>query len=130
MLQSHSHRETVLRFLERQSAGKVPAPTIDQQLDELARHVIDVMAVRDCHEWNTEIAWQSARETLSSTSDHECEKSSIACSGSYSRNDHCFPPKAWFARADRADARWPIVRERGPRSNRVCPTLCQNVVQY
>ena len=71
MLHSQSHRVTVLRFLETQS---VVTPTEEQRLDDLARHLIDVMAVRDCHRWDAEIAWQSARETLSSTSDHELQE--------------------------------------------------------
>jgi len=78
MFQAQTHRMTVLRFLEKQSAAihrlNATTPTEEQRLDHLARHVIDVMAVRDCHRWDAEIAWQSARETLSSTSDHELQE--------------------------------------------------------
>jgi hypothetical protein len=63
----------MLRFLERQSAAIIhvnaTTPTAEQRLDDLAQQVIDVMAVRGCHRWKAEIAWQSARETLSSISD-------------------------------------------------------------
>jgi hypothetical protein len=64
---SKLHRVRVLRFLEQQSAvvavGTVP-PAAAQKLEERAQEVIDVMAVRDCHRWNAEIAWQSVRELL------------------------------------------------------------------
>jgi hypothetical protein len=71
MLHSQSHRVTVLRFLETQS---VVTPTEEQRLDDLARHLIDVMAVRDCHRWDAEIAWQSARETQSPMPDVDLQE--------------------------------------------------------
>jgi hypothetical protein len=64
MFQAQTHRVTVLRFLEKQTAAipqlNATTPIVDKRLDDLAQQVIDVMAVRDCHRWDAEIAWQSA----------------------------------------------------------------------
>jgi len=58
-------------FLERQSAVDnrrlPPAPGTKQNTADLARVVIDAMAVAGCRGWNCDIAWQTARELLPST---------------------------------------------------------------
>ena len=66
--------QTVTRmpeFLERQSAVDnrrlPPAPGTKQNTADLARVVIDAMAVAGCRGWNCDIAWQTARELLPST---------------------------------------------------------------
>jgi hypothetical protein len=70
-----THRTRMPEFLERQSAVDnrrlPPAPRTEQNTADLARVVIDAMAVAGCRGWNCDIAWQTARELLPSTPEAE-----------------------------------------------------------
>jgi len=73
MLHLHQpHRVRVVRFLEQQSAT-IATPTTEERFDQLARQIIDVMAVRGCHVWDNEIAWQSVRETFLDAPNNELQ---------------------------------------------------------
>jgi hypothetical protein len=69
-----SYRVNMLRFLETESAGADRQQRVKRHADttlELARFVIDAMAVAGCDAWDNDIAWQTARELLHNTPDDQ-----------------------------------------------------------
>jgi hypothetical protein len=66
-----SHLARVLHFLDKQIAKRHQPVSHPRPLRELARDVIDVMAVVADTRWNAVIAWQTASEALPSTPEHE-----------------------------------------------------------